>query len=285
MSQKRASVSSGPDGNFPRDRIVCDADWRFGTMRRRAKGRSTPAALRRLQMFCLYEYARESSALVAWAENRGTNGWPKASEFGRQLERESPKLYHLAMHLAAELAADKPWQTIPEAKISRVLCEDEEDESHVRLPSYDAPWPWALRPAYDHQCKSAITWERWAQSKDRSRPEVEVLALQIDWKHATNSDLANALAYWRPAHIPEPTASRGAGRGKRKATDFGAWLLDLGVLRLFRYFPEKQARELAEREFRISRADLLARSRRRARQVFEEAFRWLENPKSFIAPS
>lgn len=239
-------------------------------------------------MFCLYEYARESPALVAWATNRGPDGWPKRSEFGHQLEQEWPEVYHLLMHLASDLAADTPWQEIRPEKVELAIGKNDTQqtgdiEPPITPPSIFFPWPWQVRPAYEHECKDAVTWDRWVRSDDRVRPGVETLALQVDWANATNAELAEALAYWRPAHIKEPIIRSGAKRGKQKATDFEAWLRDLGVVRLFRYFKDEDARRQAQSEFGISRRDILSRSKSRAKRLFDENFLWLEGRRHLIA--
>lgn len=315
MKRSEAKSASELTGGFPRDRNLRDADWKFADIlstnaykQKGATGRTKEDVLRRLQAFCLYEYARESYALAAWAANRDANGWPKQCEFGRSLEREWSRVYYLLMHLSSELSADTPWQMIPESKRENVLMaklvadtpwqnipkstRDKVLEAQVSIePSYFMPEPRSLRLVHSHRLEvgDVTTWERYARDKGPKRPDVEVLAFEIDWAHATNTELANALAFWRPSHIPEPSKSG----GKFKATDFVAWLRYLAVARLYRCYPAKEARELAEdviqtlprghHQRRKLRWRDFQRAQRRASEIFGANFLWLEDRKNLLA--
>jgi hypothetical protein len=293
MKTVNKQASSKSSVSFPMDRTIQDSDWKFGDIRLRPKGRSSPDEKKRMQMLCYYEYARDCSILREWANNRDNRGWPKSCEFGAILERQLPECYHLLMQLASELGSDLPWKLIPKDKIDMVLShfakenildiEGDAQKTDPWPPSYLMSIPSGLRPAYDHECTDTLTWEKWVRCADKKRPGVEFITLKVEWAHKTNAELGSALAYWRPDHIPEPQCRRKAHPGKAKVSDYTAWLRDLGVARLLHSFPSTEAADLASAEFGIQRRDILCRCKIIAEKTFKDTFAWLENHRSFLA--
>lgn len=253
-------------------RELQDADWKF-VFKARCKGLSGQKLMREMRLFCFYEYARESRFVRTWAADRKTRDRSSPSLIERQWKSVAPFL----AKLSPELIADTPWMKITRKRKDAAL------DTFARRPSpaMSSLFPKVLSLAYEHQTKS-LTFEGWAEGNARKRDCQEVLTLNVDWANATNQELVDALAFWRPEHVPEPklmdrvsAPGQPGKKGKEKVTDSEAWLRDLGILRLFHSYAAIDARRLAETAFNVYRLDIIRRSRSRAIRNFRDTFGWL----------
>ncbi len=261
-----------------------------------------------LSAITTYEYARESRVLRKWAkiealdrsrrktkpksdDTHGVEGvmfskHDKAATgdhnaMTKKLEVAWPDLYPVLWALRAELAKDVPWLGIEEQRRTAALAAGE-----FSAPSYFAPWPGLLRPAFEAELQGPgpVTFEDWTFDR---KTDMEIVAFRVDWKKATNAELADALAFWRPDEFPEPKREKKQLRGRKtrdryggglKSSDYRAALKHLTVLRLAHLHPESKARDLAEQKLGIPRERIsdYKKSIRKAVTMFQESIGWLD---------
>ena len=256
---------------------LCNEDFELGDWwRTKARSKTKSGeAVKGLSAIVIYEYARESSVLRSWDEKDHT--------LTKNIQEQWSGVYPFLWVLRFELAMDKPW-----LKISRGIQKAALDAGWCSAPSYFSGSPSNLRLAFsgeiERPAQKLVHFESWAKV---SRRPVELIAFKIDWKDATNAELAESLAFFRPHLVPEPKRSKKQMKGRKKPDHFGGGLKSsdyfaalkyLTVLRLAHEKPEFEARNIADERLGISssnRSDWV-RCLSCANDNFSKTFGWLD---------